>query len=94
MHTNDAVTAVPRLFDLDVPPFLVSATVNLIIAQRLVRRICRGCIESYEVPEDVIKVVNEQLQLIKGKTASPYHAKQLYRGKGVKHVGVLVIQVV
>ncbi|MDD3491780.1 MAG: GspE/PulE family protein [Candidatus Pacebacteria bacterium] len=87
LHTNDAVTAVPRLFDLDVPPFLVSATVNLIIAQRLVRRICRGCIESYEVPEDVIKVVNEQLQLIKGKTASPYHAKQLYRGKGCQACG-------
>ncbi|MDD3488145.1 MAG: GspE/PulE family protein [Candidatus Pacebacteria bacterium] len=87
LHTNDAVTAVPRLFDLGVPPFLVSATVNLIIAQRLVRRVCRGCIESYQVPEDVIEVVNEQLQLIKGKTASPYHAKQLYRGKGCQVCG-------
>ncbi len=87
LHTNDAVTAVPRLFDLDVPPFLVSATVNLIIAQRLVRRVCRGCIESYQVPEDVVEVVNEQLQLIKGKTASPYHAKQLYRGKGCQACG-------
>ncbi len=87
LHTNDAVTAVPRLFDLGVPPFLVSATVNLIIAQRLVRRVCRGCIESYQVPEDVIEVVNEQLQLIKGKSAPLYHAKQLYRGKGCQVCG-------
>jgi len=82
LHTNDAPTAVPRLIDLGVPPFLVSATVNLIIAQRLVRRICRDCIESYEVPEDVNKVINEQLRSIKGKETSPYYVKQLYRGKG------------
>lgn len=82
LHTNDAATAVPRLVDLGVPPFLVSATVNLVIAQRLVRKICRECIESYQVSEDVNKVINEQLKLIKGKEASPYHVKQLYRGKG------------
>ena len=40
LHTNDAPTAIPRLFDLDIPPFLVSSTLNVIIAQRLVRRIC------------------------------------------------------
>jgi type II secretory ATPase GspE/PulE/Tfp pilus assembly ATPase PilB-like protein len=84
LHTNDAATAVPRLVDMDIPPFLVSATVNLVIAQRLVRKICRECIESYQVPEDINKIVNDQLTLLKGKTTSPNHLKQLYRGKGCK----------
>jgi type IV pilus assembly protein PilB len=84
LHTNDAPTAVPRLIDLGVPPFLVAATTNLIIAQRLLRRICRDCIESYEVPENINDVINDQLRLIKGKEAPPYYAKQLYRGKGCK----------
>ena len=82
LHTNDAPTAVPRLVDMDIPPFLVSATVNLVIAQRLVRKICRNCIESYQISEDINKVINEQLVLVKGEQASPYHVKQLYQGKG------------
>src|SRR3989344_1656024 len=40
LHTNDAATALPRLIDMDVEPFLVASTVNVIIAQRLVRKIC------------------------------------------------------
>jgi len=40
LHTNDAPTAIPRFFDLNVPPFLVSSVLNLVLAQRLVRKIC------------------------------------------------------
>ncbi len=43
LHTNDAATALPRLVDMGVEPFLVASTVNVIIAQRLVRRICDVC---------------------------------------------------
>ena len=43
LHTNDAPTALPRLLDLSVEPYLLPSTVRLIIAQRLVRRICSGC---------------------------------------------------
>lgn len=43
MHTNDAATAIPRLSDMKVEPFLVASTVNIIIAQRLVRQICDVC---------------------------------------------------
>ncbi|TSA58045.1 type II/IV secretion system protein, partial [bacterium] len=82
LHTNDAPTAVPRLIDMDIPAFLISATVNLVIAQRLVRRICRDCIESYKVPDDIDKTINRQLVLLKGEEVSPYHPKQLYRAKG------------
>jgi len=43
LHTNDAATALPRLIDMNVEPFLVASTVNVIIAQRLVRKICEVC---------------------------------------------------
>ena len=43
LHTNDAATALPRLIDMNVEPFLVASTVNVIIAQRLVRKICEIC---------------------------------------------------
>lgn len=43
LHTNDAATAIPRLTDMKVEPFLVASTVNVIIAQRLVRQICSSC---------------------------------------------------
>lgn len=64
LHTNDAATALPRLIDMKVEPFLVASTVNVIIAQRLVRKICESCkvpikIKRSEVlkniPEDSIK---------------------------------------
>ncbi|HPC30910.1 MAG TPA: GspE/PulE family protein [Candidatus Paceibacterota bacterium] len=87
LHTNDAPTAVPRLFEMGIPPFLVSATVNMVIAQRLVRRICRECIESYEVPSSVYEAVNQQLKISKGKFAPLFRPKLLYRGKGCKSCG-------
>jgi type II secretory ATPase GspE/PulE/Tfp pilus assembly ATPase PilB-like protein len=43
LHTNDAATAIPRLTDMKVEPFLVASTVNVIVAQRLVRKICSSC---------------------------------------------------
>jgi len=48
-HANDSATTLPRLEDMGVEPFLVTSTVNMVISQRLVRRICPRCIESYEI---------------------------------------------
>jgi len=61
LHTNDAVTTIPRLIDLGVPPFLVAASLNLIEAQRLVRRIHKDCIVSYKPEPAVIETIKEQL---------------------------------
>ncbi len=47
LHTNDAVTTLPRLTEMKVPSFLVATTTNLVVAQRLVRKICTHCIVSY-----------------------------------------------
>jgi type IV pilus assembly protein PilB len=49
LHTNDAATAIPRLTDMKVEPFLVASTVNLIIAQRLLRKICDSCKAPYSM---------------------------------------------
>ncbi|HEX2080831.1 MAG TPA: GspE/PulE family protein [Longimicrobium sp.] len=55
LHTNDAVGALPRLLDLGIPDYLVAATVDGILAQRLVRRICDGCREVYDPPRDAVR---------------------------------------
>lgn len=52
LHTNDAATAIPRLTDMGVEPFLVASTVRVIVAQRLLRKICDGCKESQEYSRD------------------------------------------
>jgi general secretion pathway protein E len=54
LHTNDAVGALPRLLDLGVPEYLVAATVDGILAQRLVRRICDDCREQYDPPAEAL----------------------------------------
>ena len=47
LHTNDAVGAIPRLLDLGIPPYLVTTTLEAVLAQRLVRTICEACREGY-----------------------------------------------
>ncbi|MEK7212673.1 MAG: ATPase, T2SS/T4P/T4SS family, partial [Patescibacteria group bacterium] len=82
LHTNDAPTAVPRLFDLGIPPFLVGSVLNVIVAQRLVRRICSSCIYSYEAGKDAATIIRGQikeLNLPVGEEAIP---KLFFRGKG------------
>ncbi len=56
LHTNDAIGAVPRFIDMHVEPFLLASTLNLVMAQRLVRKICTHCIEQIALPERVQKI--------------------------------------
>jgi type II secretory ATPase GspE/PulE/Tfp pilus assembly ATPase PilB-like protein len=56
LHTNDAATAIPRLSDMEVEPFLVASTVRVIVAQRLLRKICDSCKKSLAyTKEDLYK---------------------------------------
>lgn len=82
LHTNDAPTAVPRLFDLDIPPFLVGSVLNLIVAQRLVRRICSSCIYSYEESPENKGIVSRQLRDMNQKDPDKDMPKMFFRGKG------------
>ncbi|MDE2103596.1 MAG: type II/IV secretion system protein [Patescibacteria group bacterium] len=82
LHTSDAPTAVPRLMDMDVEPYLVAAVLNAVLAQRLVRKIHLGCIESYEPSDQEIKAIQSQIKEA-GLDPEKYPIpKQLYRGKG------------
>lgn len=58
LHTNDAPSAVTRLIDMGIEPFLIASTVIGVLAQRLVRILCPYCKETYEVPSDVLKVMD------------------------------------
>lgn len=54
LHTNDAPTTLPRLIDMNVPPFLVAYTTNLVVAQRLVRRVCKFCKKEYMLDQKTL----------------------------------------
>lgn len=76
LHTNDAVTTFPRLIDMQVEPYLVASTVNIVIAQRLVRKICNACKVSHEVHlSDLDETIREHFPK-KTKTVT------VYKGKG------------
>lgn len=80
LHTNDAATSIPRLLDMGIEPFLVSSTVNVIIAQRLVRKICLKCRVSKESePEEFRKNFSEELMK---KYFSGNEKTRIYSGKG------------
>ena len=57
LHTNDAVSAIPRLLDLGIPDYLVAATLEGVLAQRLVRRVCAECREEYEPARETVSAV-------------------------------------
>lgn len=81
LHTNNAATAVPRLLDMGIEPFLIASTVNVIIAQRLVRTIHTNCRVSEEVPRaKLVTLVGKDMvaQLLKDDEK----ALRAYRGKG------------
>ena len=62
LHTNDAVTALPRLIDMKVEPFLVASTASIIIAQRLVRKICESCkVQTTVRRSDIEKNISKEM---------------------------------
>ncbi len=68
LHTNDAPSAVTRMVDIGVEPFLLSATVEAVIAQRLVRRICADCRTAYKPDADVLAELNLTPADVEGRT--------------------------
>jgi type IV pilus assembly protein PilB len=86
LHTNDALGVVPRLIDMHIEPFLLSATLNVAIAQRLARKICGRCKTTMTVPADVEAQVRADLEKISPEYKS--HLKldgsplAFYKGRG------------
>lgn len=83
LHTNDALSALPRFLDLGAPAFLLASTVNVIVAQRLVRKNCIHCVQSMDTPVEVKKTIEQQLKNIFGEEKSRVTIPQLiFRGSG------------
>jgi type IV pilus assembly protein PilB len=61
IHTNNAIGVIPRLLDLGVPPFLLSSSLNLMMAQRLVLRLCPECKKEAKAPKEVADLIDEAL---------------------------------
>jgi type IV pilus assembly protein PilB len=74
LHTNDAPTSVTRLKDMGVPSFLITATVEAILAQRLVRRVCSQCREEVAPSEELLFDLGMKLEQITGR--------KVFRGRG------------
>jgi putative peptidoglycan lipid II flippase len=98
LHTNDAATAIPRLLDMEVPAFLIASTVTVIIAQRLVRKLCPSCLTSFNLTPAELKDLTGSLNLAQfeadlkkaGLLSDRYKGLQdvtFYRGKGCNQCG-------
>jgi len=98
LHTNDVATTPQRLLNMKVQPFLVATTINIIIAQRLVRKICKHCMISYNLDKKIVDQLKQHFDLegIKdfliaegmiSKQKSSFEAILFYKGKGCKQCG-------
>jgi len=98
LHTDNTVSVVSRLMDMNVKPFVLASTVNMVIAQRLVRRVCVECIESYQLDKaQVSSLVDDYgldsifLQAKKrgliGAAVKTMQQLTFYRGKGCARCG-------
>jgi type IV pilus assembly protein PilB len=72
LHTNDAPSSVTRLINIGVEPYLISAAVNAILAQRLVRKICKECKEEFAPSDEMREFL----------TLQGFQAEKVYKGKG------------
>src|SRR4029078_6882496 len=68
VHTNDAPSTIARLLDLGLEPFLVTATLEGIVAQRLVRRICANCKTPYTPTEEQLMELELRLEDVEGRS--------------------------
>ena len=88
LHTNDAPGAVTRLLDLGVAPYLLSASLVAVLAQRLVRKICPNCKTEYEPPASIKKVVEKD----HGKIENFYRGVGCKKCRNTGYVGRIAIQ--
>jgi len=93
LHTNDAIGALPRLLDMEVEPFLLGSTLNVVIAQRLARRICEHCKEEQKLPKNIIAEVKAAFEGIPAEIIKKYFPQLekkdfvFYKGKGCPRCG-------
>lgn len=85
LHANDAATTLPRLIDMGIEPFLVASTVNIIIAQRLVRKTCPKCKMSFQMTDEIKRMVDRNpgvKEALIAKKGEKWEKIYLYKGAG------------
>jgi type IV pilus assembly protein PilB len=93
LHTNDSTGSIPRLLDIGVEPYLLSSSLTLVVAQRLIRRICKNCRESVTPSSRILESIqsrpdfSETIDVLKRqgtlrKTHNGLAGVRLYNGKG------------
>lgn len=87
LHTNSSIGAIPRMVDMGIEPFLLSSSLQVVAAQRLVRKICSGCKEEVEVPNSVLEFVKKELAEINPEEIKAYGVDvaaglKFFQGKG------------
>lgn len=91
LHTNDVYGIVPRLMDMGIEPFLLAATINLGIAQRLARKICTGCKAVQEIEAKTLQKVSVEIARIPKRyfagSLSPNGPLTFYHGTGCAKCG-------
>ncbi len=89
LHTNDAVGAIPRLIDMGIESFLLTASVNMVMAQRLVRKICSSCRKETAVLAEVREMMKTELKDLPAEEAKGVDLKnmKIFAGKGCRICG-------
>ena len=101
LHTNSSAGAIPRLIDMGVENFLLASTLNVVLAQRLVRKVCENCKTAYDPPAELVKDIKNTLSDVSDAQALLSHDKsmldaiksigqsgvKLYRGTGCTKCG-------
>ena len=82
LHTNSAMGAIPRLIDMGIEPFLLTASLNLLMAQRLVRKNCDKCQTQTKPTEAIQKIIDEEIATIKPEELKGLDTKKVFVGKG------------
>jgi len=87
LHTNTSIGAIPRLIDMGIEPFLLSSSLRLVIAQRLVRKICKDCREEKKIPDGLVAQMKDEIKNIPEKELKKYGLNSaekivFYHGKG------------
>ncbi len=95
LHTNDAASTIVRLIDMDIEPFLITSTLEAIIAQRLVRKICSSCKEEYSPDARELSLIGLKPEDVEGKKFYMGKGCEICNGIGYKgRIGIFEILVV
>lgn len=89
IHTNNAAGTIPRLIDMDIEPFLISSSVNAVVAQRLCRKICKKCKQETDLDQDTYEIIKSEIKKMPPKEQKSIQIEKLkfYKGKGCSECG-------